>query len=103
MGDSKYVPIDVPDMGEEGLTQFQRDHLQLESVRTLNFFGLEIDEHSKEIYGHKKYRGMKAKSHETPCPEVRKLSRRLWWLITTLVTAGLVGGGAVSLSQGIGG
>ena len=43
MSKSSYVPIDIPDLGDDGLSDIQRDDLARSSARSLNFFGKKIE------------------------------------------------------------
>lgn len=96
MDGNTYEPV----MGENGLSEFQRDYLLLGLNQNLTEVKKKVNEHDKEIFGHENYRGTKAKSHDSPCPAVKRVSNRLWWLIGMLITTGVIGGGVVSQSLG---
>lgn len=101
-----FKEIKIPDPGETGLSEPQRDKLLIEMAGGVNFLGgvvrghcKTIEEHVKEIYGHKSYAGIKA---DVGANKERSIlnRKRIWYIITVLIASGVAVGVAVPRVMG---
>jgi len=99
--DSGYIPIKVPPIGDDGYSDRERDDILRGLARSQNFVGKQVSEHEEEIKGHKGYKGLKAISHESPCPAQQKTqeqaddnTKKIYYIMGFLG----IGGGGVAVT-----
>lgn len=103
--ESGYIAIKVPQLGDDGYSDRERDDILRGLARSQNFVGKKVDEHEREIKGHKGFRGLKAISHESPCKAQQKTqeqvednTKKLYYVLGAL---GIGGGGAAIVTAPI--
>ena len=94
MMSNNFTRIKIPN-AEHGLTNKQRDMLQVQMADGINNIGDKVCRLDREMYGDRDYPGLKALVHSN--------TKWVTWLIRALILAGIIGGTGIGLTTVVGG
>ncbi len=94
---AKYIPIKIPTLGEDGLSQRESDMLSVQTARSQNFIGEHVECLNNEIYGHDNVPGLRTRMEVV---EKQSGDNKSWitWLIRVLIVVDLAQAGGIGVS-----